>query len=57
MITSLAGQLLGGGASPLVSAVGGILAMSIAGEEAAVRESEENNGIASYREDVMNNIY
>ncbi len=57
MITSLAASFLGGGASPLVSAVGGILAMSIAGEEAAVRESEENNGIASYREDVMNNIY
>lgn len=57
MITSLAASLLGGGASPLVSAVGGILAMSIAGEEAAIRENEENNGIASYREDVMNNIY
>lgn len=57
MITSLAASFLGGGASPLVSAVGGILAMSIAGEEAAIRENEENNGIASYREDVMNNIY
>lgn len=57
MITSLAASFLGGGVSPLVSAVGGILAMSIAGEEAAIRENEENNGIASYREDVMNNIY
>lgn len=57
MITSLAASFLGGGASPLVSAVGGILAMSIAGEEAAIRENEENNGIASYRENVMNNIY
>lgn len=57
MITSLAASFLGGGASLLVSAVGGILAMSIAGEEAAIRENEENNGIASYREDVMNNIY
>lgn len=57
MVTSLAASFLGGGASPLVSAVGGILAMSIAGEEAAIRENEENNGIASYREDVMNNIY
>lgn len=57
MITSLAASFLGGGASPLASAVGGILAMSIAGEEAAIRENEENNGIASYREDVMNNIY
>lgn len=57
MITSLVASFLGGGASPLVSAVGGILAMSIAGEEAAIRENEENNGIASYREDVMNNIY
>ena len=57
MITSLAASFLGGGASPLVSAVGGILAMSIAGEETAIRENEENNGIASYREDVMNNIY
>lgn len=57
MITSLAASFLGGGASSLVSAVGGILAMSIAGEEAAIRENEENNGIASYREDVMNNIY
>lgn len=57
MITSLAASFLGGGASPLVSAVGGILAMSIAGEEAAIRENEENNGIAIYREDVMNNIY
>lgn len=57
MITSLAASFLGGGASPMVSAVGGILAMSIAGEEAAIRENEENNGIASYREDVMNNIY
>ena len=57
MITSLAASFLGGGASPLVSAVGGMLAMSIAGEEAAIRENEENNGIASYREDVMNNIY
>lgn len=57
VITSLAASFLGGGASPLVSAVGGILAMSIAGEEAAIRENEENNGIASYREDVMNNIY
>ncbi len=57
MITSLAASFLGGGASPLVSAVGGILAMSIAGEEAAIRENEENNGIASYREDVMNNVY
>lgn len=57
MITSLAASFLGAGASPLVSAVAGILTMAIAGEEAAVRENEENNGIATYREDVMNNIY
>lgn len=57
MIASLVGSFLGAGNSPLISAVSGIMAMSISGEAALEREEKEHNGIGTYRTDVMNNIY
>lgn len=57
MIASLVGSFLGGGNSPLISAVAGVMAMSISGEKALEREEKEHNGIGTYRMDVMNNIY
>ncbi|MEG0249251.1 MAG: hydroxyethylthiazole kinase [Peptostreptococcus sp.] len=57
MIASLIASFLGAGASPLISAIAGVLAMSISGELAIKREEIEKNGIGTYRVDVMNNIY
>lgn len=57
MIASLVGSFLGAENTSLVSAVAGVMAMSISGEKALEREEKEKNGIASYRVDVMNNIY
>ena len=57
MITSLIASFLGAGNTPFISATAGIMAMSISGEKALERENREKNGIASYKIDVMNNIY
>lgn len=51
MIASLIGSFLGATKKPLISAISGILAMSISGELA-----EFGGGIGSYRENLMNNL-
>ncbi len=57
MITSLIASFLGADNTSFISAAAGIMAMSISGERALEREKREKNGIASYRIDLMNNIY
>lgn len=58
MIASLIGSFLGATGYPFISTVAGILAMSVAGESALLSYRAENEpGIASYREMVMNEIF
>ncbi len=57
MITSLVASFLGAGLDPMVSALAGVLAMAIGGELAGLEEDKYARGIASYRENLMNNIY
>lgn len=57
MIASLIGSFLGTGSTSFISAVSGVLAMSLSGEMALKREEKEKNGIGTYKVDVMNNIY
>ncbi|WP_331275614.1 hydroxyethylthiazole kinase [Peptostreptococcus equinus] len=53
MITSLIGSFIGANKNPFISAISGVLAMSLSGELA----KSETRGIASYKEKVMNNIF
>lgn len=60
MIGSLMGGFLGATKDPFISAVSGVLAMSVSGEmayESYLKDDSMNKGICSYKENVINNIF